>query len=90
MIITKEKAKRFLEDYECGDILAILNLKSATSNIHLYMYLEALEKLNAIMIEMEEDTIPWDTEFNDLLQQEDGKFVLEKLWNYYVTNANKF
>lgn len=66
MIMTKEKAKRFLEDYECGDILAILNLKSATSNIHLYMYLEALEKLNAIMIDMEEDIIPWDTEFNDL------------------------
>ena len=69
MIITKEKAKRFLEDYECGDILAILNLKSATSNIHLYMYLEALEKLNAIMIEMEEETIPWDTEFNDLYRK---------------------
>lgn len=69
MIITKEKAQRFLEDYECGDILAILNLKSATSNIHLYMYLEALEKLNAIMIEMEEETIPWDTEFNDLYRK---------------------
>lgn len=69
MVITKEKAKRFLEDYECGDILAILNLKSATSNIHLYMYLEALEKLNAIMIEMEEETIPWDTEFNDLYRK---------------------
>lgn len=69
MIMTKEKAKRFLEDYECGDILAILNLKSTTSNIHLYMYLEALEKLNAIMIEMEEETIPWDTEFNDLYRK---------------------
>ena len=69
MVIKKEKAKRFLEDYECGDILAILNLKSATSNIHLYMYLEALEKLNAIMIEMEEETIPWDTEFNDLYRK---------------------
>ena len=69
MIFTKEKAKRFLEDYECGDILAILNLKSTTSNIHLYMYLEALEKLNAIMIEMEEETIPWDTEFNDLYRK---------------------
>lgn len=69
MIMTKEKAKRFLEDYECGDILAILNLKSATSNIHLYMYLEALEKLNAMMIEMEEETIPWDTEFNDLYRK---------------------
>jgi hypothetical protein len=69
MVITKEKAKRFLEDYECGDILAILNLKSATSNIHLYMYLEALEKLNAIMIEMEEETIPWNTEFNDLYRK---------------------
>lgn len=69
MIMTKEKAKRFLEDFECGDILAILNLKSATSNIHLYMYLEALEKLNAIMIEMEEETIPWDTEFNDLYRK---------------------
>jgi hypothetical protein len=67
--MTKEKAKRFLEDYECGDILAILNLKSATSNIYLYMYLEALEKLNAIMIEMEEETIPWDTEFNDLYRK---------------------
>lgn len=69
MVITKEKAKRFVEDYECGDILAILNLKSATSNIHLYMYLEALEKLNAIMIEMEDNTIPWDTEFNDLYRK---------------------
>ena len=69
MIITKEKAKRFLEDYECGDILAILNLKSTTSNIHLYMYLEALEKLNAIMIEMEEEIMPWDTEFNDLYRK---------------------
>lgn len=69
MIITKEKAKRFLEDYECGDILAILNLKSTTSNIHLYMYLEALEKLNAIMIEMEEETMPWDTDFNDLYRK---------------------
>lgn len=69
MIMTKEKAKRFLEDYECGDILAILNLKSATSNIHLYMYLEALEKLNAIMVEMEEDIVPWDTEFNDLYRK---------------------
>lgn len=69
MVITKEKAKRFLEDYGCGDILAILNLKSATSNIHLYMYLEALEKLNAIMIEMEEETIPWNTEFNDLYRK---------------------
>jgi hypothetical protein len=67
--MTKEKAKRFLEDYECGDILAILNLKSTTSNIHLYMYLEALEKLNAIMIEMEEETIPWNTEFNDLYRK---------------------
>jgi len=69
MIITKEKAQRFLEDYEAGDILAILNLKSTTSNIHLYMYLEALEKLNAIMIEMEDDTIPWNTEFNDLYRK---------------------
>ena len=69
MIITKEKAKRFLEDYECGDILAILNLKSTTSNIHLYMYLETLEKLNAIMVEMEEETIPWDIEFNDLYRK---------------------
>lgn len=69
MVITKEKAKRFLEDYECGDILAILNLKSATSNIHLYMYLAALEKLNAIMIEMEDGKIPWDTEFNDLYRK---------------------
>ena len=69
MVITKEKAKRFLEDYECGDILAILNLKSTTSNIHLYMYLEVLEKLNAIMIDMEDDTIPWNTEFNDLYRK---------------------
>lgn len=69
MTITKEQAQRFLEDYEAGDILAILNLKSTTSNIHLYMYLEALEKLNAIMIEMEDDTIPWDTEFNDLYRK---------------------
>ena len=69
MIIKKEKAKRFLEDYECGDILAILNLKSATSNIHLYMYLEALEKLNAIMIEMEDGKIPWVIEFNDLYRK---------------------
>lgn len=69
MVITKEKAKRFLEDYECGDILAILNLKSTTSNIHLYMYLEVLEKLNAIIIDMEDDTIPWDTEFNDLYRK---------------------
>lgn len=69
MVITKETAKRFLKDYECGDIFAILNLQSATSNIHLYMYLEALEKLNAIMIEMEEETIPWDTEFNDLYRK---------------------
>lgn len=69
MVITKEKAKRFLKDYECGDILAILNLQSTTSNIHLYMYLEALEKLNVIMIEMEEETIPWDTEFNDLYRK---------------------
>ena len=76
MIITKEKAKRFLEDYECGDILAILNLKSTTSNIHLYMYLEALEKLNAIMIEMEEETVPWDTEFNDLYRK-----AMELLYN---------
>ena len=69
MVITKQKAQRFLDDFECGDILAILNLKSATSNIHLYMYLEALEKLNAIMIEMEEESIPWDTEFNDLYRK---------------------
>lgn len=69
MILTKQKAQRFLDDFECGDILAILNLKSTTSNIHLYMYLEALEKLNAIMIEMEEETIPWDTEFNDLYRK---------------------
>jgi DNA invertase Pin-like site-specific DNA recombinase len=69
MVITKEKAKRFLEDCECGDILAILNLKSTTSNIHLYMYLEVLEKLNAIIIDMEDDTIPWDTEFNDLYRK---------------------
>ena len=69
MVITKEKAKRFLEDYECGDILAILNLKSTTSNIHLYMYLEVLEKLNVIIIDMEDDTIPWDTEFNNLYRK---------------------
>lgn len=69
MILTKQKAQRFLDDFECGDILAILNLKSTTSNTHLYMYLEALEKLNAIMIEMEEETIPWDTEFNDLYRK---------------------
>jgi hypothetical protein len=69
MAITKEKAKRFLEDYEYGDILAILNLKNTTSNIHLYMYLEALEKLNAIMVDMEDNTILWDTEFNDLYRK---------------------
>ena len=33
------------------------------------MYLEALEKLNAIMIEMEEETMPWDTDFNDLYRK---------------------
>lgn len=69
MILTKQKAQRFLDDFECGDILAILNLKSTTSNIHLYMYLEVLEKLNAIMVDMEDDTIPWNTEFNDLYRK---------------------
>lgn len=66
MVITKENAQRFLDDFECGDILAILNLKSTTFNIHLYMYLEALEKLNAVLIDMEDGVIPWDTEFNEL------------------------
>lgn len=71
MSITKQEAQKFLEDFECGDILAISNLKLTNALVDhndaiLRLYLNALENLNSIMIEMEENVIPWDIEFNDL------------------------
>ena len=74
MAITKKGARNFLEDFECGDILAIKNLKHTNrlkghDDIVLNWYLDALDNLNSIMIDMEEDVIPWDEEFNDLYRK---------------------
>lgn len=74
MAITKQGARKFLEDFECGDILAIKNLKSTNilrdhDDIVLRWYLDALDNLNSIMIDMEECIIPWDAEFNDLYRK---------------------
>lgn len=68
--ITKKEAKRVIEDLEAGDALAITNLlytqtiKNNSSSVILF--LEALSKLNDVMIKMENDEIEWEIEFNDL------------------------
>lgn len=72
-MLTKQDAKKFLEDFECSDILAITNLKSRKEqsiinkdDMILNKYLFALENLNEIIIAMEDETIPWDSDFNDI------------------------
>lgn len=74
MTITKQEARKFLEDFEQGDILAIKNLKYVQSltthnSVILNWYLSALENLNAIMIDMEMERVPYDVEFNDLYRK---------------------
>lgn len=72
-MITKNDAKKFLEDFENGDILAITNLEKRKeqslidkNDVLLNKYLFALKNLNEIIIEMEDETIPWDSDFNDI------------------------
>lgn len=72
-MITKNDAKKFLEDFECGDILAITNLEQRENqtitdknDVLLNKYLNALKDLNYIIISMEDEVIPWDSDFNDL------------------------
>lgn len=72
-MLTKQDAKKFLEDFECSDILAITNLKSRKeqsiinkNDMILNKYLFALENLNAIIIEMKDGTIPWDSDFQNI------------------------
>ena len=74
MTITKQEARKFLDDFKQGDILAITNLKHVQdlnkhNNVVLHWYLGALENLNAIIVDMECDIIPWDEEFNDLYRK---------------------
>lgn len=71
MVITKKEAQRFLENFEYGDILAISNLKrklvsTDKETLILKMYLGALEKLNNIMTYMEDETISWNGDFEEL------------------------
>lgn len=69
-MITKQLAYNFFSDIEAGDLIAIQNLKIQTQqSSKLYLYLEALEKLNEIMIAMEDDEIQWDMKFNDLYRE---------------------
>ena len=82
-MITRKDARKFLDDFENSDILAIENLlkrenqtdivkilegdySSASTNIILNNYLNALKYLNYIMTFMETEVIPWDSDFNDL------------------------
>lgn len=70
MTITTQAAYKFLDDIEASDLLAIENLKIQTPKTSmLYLYLEALENLNEIMIAMEEGDIEWVMEFNDLYRE---------------------
>ena len=70
MAITKQQAQKFLEDFECGDLIAIQNLKIQTPiSSMLYPYLEALINLNEIMISMEIGDTEWNSEFNDLYRE---------------------
>lgn len=73
-MITKLQAQKFLDDFKLGDILAITNLKREQSlkehnSIILNRYLTALENLNYIIVDMEQDIIPYDVDFNDLYRQ---------------------
>lgn len=72
-MLTKQDAKKFLEDFECGDILAITNLEKRKeqslinkNDVILNKYLFALKNLNEIIIAMENETIPWDSDFNNI------------------------
>lgn len=72
-MITKNDAKKFLEDFECGDILAITNLEQRENqtimdknDVLLNKYLTALKNLNSIIVDMENEFIPWDTDFEIL------------------------
>lgn len=72
-MITKNDAKKFLEDFECGDILAITNLEQRENqtimdknDVLLNKYLTALKNLNSIIVDMENEDIPWDTDFEVL------------------------
>lgn len=69
-MISYEQAKQFLNDYELGDILAITNMKrDIDKNSKLYIYLDSLDKLNAIMTSMEMLEIDYEVEFYDLYRQ---------------------
>ena len=85
-MLTKQDAKKFLEDFECGDLIAIENLlkrdttpnivnilegdhSSDKNNMILNHYLNALKYLNYIMIFMEDEVIPWNSDFNDLYRK---------------------
>lgn len=69
-MISYEQAKQFLNDYELGDILAITNMKrDINKNSKLYIYLDALDKLNELMTSMEMLEIDYEIEFHDLYKQ---------------------
>ncbi len=72
-MITTEQASQFLDDFQASDLLAIQQLKSTTMKPSaLYMYLEALENLNEIMMLMELGDLEWTMEFNDLYRNAIG------------------
>lgn len=78
MLISHKQAKMFLKDIEEGDLSAIQSMKAVTnSTSKLYLYLDACEKMNEIMITMEEDIIPWDSDFNDIYRDMIG-FLFNK------------
>ena len=72
-MITTNQAIQFLDDFQASDLLAIQHMKMQTKNCSmLYLYLGALEKLNKIIIAMEEGDIEWNMEFNDLYRNAIG------------------
>ena len=77
MLISHKQARMFLTDFNDGDLTAIQSMKSVTNpKSKLYLYLESCEKMNEIMISMEEEIIPWDSNFNDIYRE-----MIEFLFN---------
>ena len=71
--ITPEEAKEFLEGCEWGDLTAIQDLLKSQNakrenleNGLVCLHLEALEKMNEIVIDMETDEVEYEIEFVDL------------------------
>lgn len=87
MSISIRNAMKFINDEKGSDLIAIQNLLRETCNPTLEAYLMALLELNKIMIQMENETIPWGVEFNGFYRK--GMELIHNYCERIVSNNMK-